>query len=122
MALLSYTLIVSNAGPDVATNVVVTDELPGAVSYADSGADTGAIFEAGGVVTWTVGTLASGVVETAWVAAWVDGAGPGATVWNTRCAGRGGGLTEAVAGHRAPLRIRIELRGARLHALRFCEA
>ena len=34
---------------------------------------------------------------------------------------KGGGLTEAVATHRTPVRIHIRLRNARLHALRFAE-
>lgn len=45
-----YTLTVSNNGPDAATNVVVTDALPSAVSYVSATGGT-SVSESHGVVT-----------------------------------------------------------------------
>lgn len=54
---ITYTVNVSNNGPISATNVVVTDVLPGGVSYVsnDSGCN-----ESGGTVTCNLGTLLDG--------------------------------------------------------------
>lgn len=57
---ITYALEVSNAGPDPATGVVVTDTLPAQVMYQSN--NCGAT-EAGGTVTWNVGAL--GVSATA---------------------------------------------------------
>ncbi|NJN96086.1 MAG: DUF11 domain-containing protein [Anaerolineales bacterium] len=57
---LTYSLTITNAGPSVAANVVVTDTLPSTVSF---GAAPGCN-ESGGVVTCAVGTLNSGASET----------------------------------------------------------
>lgn len=57
---LTYTLTVSNGGPDDATNVVVVDTLPAGVSYVS---DTcGGVFAPGppATVTWNAGTVANG--------------------------------------------------------------
>jgi len=53
---LTYTLFVSNQGPDDATGVVITDTLPAGVTFDSA---TGCS-EAAGVVTCTVGALANG--------------------------------------------------------------
>ncbi len=59
--LLSYTLVVSNAGPGEATGLVISDVLPAQVIYvACSGAETCGYNAATGVVTWTTGSLAAG--------------------------------------------------------------
>ena len=57
---LTYTIGVDNLGPSTATGVVVTDQLPPAVSFVSAVADVGSFNVAGGVVTWNVGTLAPG--------------------------------------------------------------
>ena len=54
---LTYTLVVPNDGPSDATNVVVTDDVPAGTSFVR--ADSGGI-EAGGTVTWNLGTVADG--------------------------------------------------------------
>ena len=56
-ATFDYILTVQNNGPNAATAVVVTDDLPPEVSFQSS--SCGAT-EAAGVVTWNVGTLAIG--------------------------------------------------------------
>ena len=53
---LTYTLNVSNAGPDAADNVVISDTLPAGATFG-SGAGCA---EAAGVVTCALGTVASG--------------------------------------------------------------
>jgi len=57
----TYTLSVSNNGPDDATGVVVVDTLPAGVTFVSASAGC---VEAGGVVTCTIGDLANaGTVE-----------------------------------------------------------
>jgi len=53
-----YDLIVSNAGPNDATNAVVTDSLPSALGFV--GSDCGIVEGPPGELTWNVGTLAAG--------------------------------------------------------------
>ena len=57
----SYTMTVTNHGPSTATNVVITDALPGAVTYV-SASDGGT--ESGGTVTWPAVTLTDGQFVT----------------------------------------------------------
>ena len=56
-----YNLAASNAGPDPATAVTVTDTLPAGVSFVSS--NCGAT-EAGGTVTWTIGNLGNGAAAS----------------------------------------------------------
>lgn len=57
----TYTFSAANAGPDPATEVAVTDILPAQVTFVDStcGATT-----VGGTVTWAIGDMAVGAVES----------------------------------------------------------
>jgi len=61
---LTYTLAVTNNGPASATNVVVTDPLPSAVTYLQVTTTTGTCSEAGGTVTCLLGTMANGATAT----------------------------------------------------------
>jgi uncharacterized repeat protein (TIGR01451 family) len=68
--LLTYTITVSNAGPDAATNVVITDDLPGSVDFVS--ADTPAAPPAScekksGKVICSLGTVANDATATATV-------------------------------------------------------
>ncbi len=58
----TYTLAISNAGPDTATNAIVTDELPAGEEFASaSGAECSHV---GQVVTCSLGNMADKVTQT----------------------------------------------------------
>ena len=57
---LTCTLMAVNKGPSTATDVTLTDLLSGVVSLVRSSSSQGNCSEAAGIVTCTVGTLASG--------------------------------------------------------------
>ena len=57
---LSYSLVVDNLGPDNATDVVLVDTLPGAVSFQSVISSQGSCSESGGTVTCTLGMIANG--------------------------------------------------------------
>jgi uncharacterized repeat protein (TIGR01451 family) len=66
---VTYTVTVTNNGPDSATGIAVTDQLPAGVTYvSDDG--SGAYVSSTGV--WSVGTLASGASATLHIVASVD--------------------------------------------------
>lgn len=54
---LTYTITVTNSGPEPAYSVVVTDTIPASVSF-DSATANGSY--SNGIVTWTLGTMANG--------------------------------------------------------------
>ncbi len=58
---LTYTLVVSNAGPSEATSVVVTDPLPAGATFIS--ATSGGTL-ASGVVTWSIASVAAGASVT----------------------------------------------------------
>jgi len=74
----TYTLAASNAGPDAATGVVVSDTLPAGVTFVGS---TCGATAAGQAVTWNIGNLANGGSSNCTLT--VNFAGPCATVSNT---------------------------------------
>ena len=57
---LTYTLSVTNNGPDDATDVTLTDTLPAGVTFDSATPDQGTCNEAGGIVTCDLGTIANG--------------------------------------------------------------
>lgn len=59
---LTFTVTVSNAGPDTATNVVVSDPIPTGMSFVSSTPSQGSYDEATGL--WAVGALANGAQAT----------------------------------------------------------
>ncbi len=61
---LIYTLTVANNGPAAATNVVVTDPLPAAVTYQSSSTTQGSCLQATGTVTCNVGAVSNGQIVT----------------------------------------------------------
>ena len=61
---LSYTITVSNAGPDDATGVTLTDTLPVGVTFLSATASQGACAQVAGIVTCTVGDLVTGSSAT----------------------------------------------------------
>lgn len=56
---ITYTIAVSNNGPDAASNVTVTDDLPGGVSYDDAASDPRCDAVNVGTVSCDLGTLAN---------------------------------------------------------------
>ncbi len=71
---LTYTISTTNNGPDAATNVVLSDVLPAAVSYQSSSASAGTYDPA--TRDWTIGTVADGATETLTIVAGVIDANP----------------------------------------------
>jgi uncharacterized repeat protein (TIGR01451 family) len=57
---VTYMVNVSNGGPDTAENVVLTDDLPGGVTFVSATPEQGSCNEAGGVVTCNLGDMVSG--------------------------------------------------------------
>lgn len=56
---LTYTISVSNAGPDAATNTTVSDDLPKDLTFGSATASSGTCAEKAGKVTCNLGTVAS---------------------------------------------------------------
>lgn len=67
---VTYTIVLSNAGPDEATNVSVTDALPAGMTFATSNPSQGSYDAATGV--WTVGALVAAADATLTIDATVD--------------------------------------------------
>jgi signal peptidase I len=63
-ATLTYTLAVTNNGPQTATAVVAVDTLPTQVSYVSSSSTQGTCTQTAGVVTCTVGNMLNAAVAT----------------------------------------------------------
>jgi uncharacterized repeat protein (TIGR01451 family) len=61
---LTYTLTVTNNGPDPASDVVVVDTLPGSVTFVSANSSQGTCAHLTGVVTCNVGSMANGAVVT----------------------------------------------------------
>ena len=61
---ITFTMRITNHGPTTATGVVVTDVLPGGVTFVSATADPGSCGATGGTVTCTIPTLASGATAT----------------------------------------------------------
>jgi uncharacterized repeat protein (TIGR01451 family) len=61
---LTYTIQVTNAGPDPATNVVVTDTLPGQIDFVSATPTQGTCDRTGDTVICMLGTVTSGATAT----------------------------------------------------------
>jgi uncharacterized repeat protein (TIGR01451 family) len=78
---VDYTVVLTNNGPDAATNVEVTDALPTGVTYVSSSATQGTYSSGTGI--WSVPGLANGASDTLTISASVDTATGGSTIVNT---------------------------------------
>src|SRR5439155_1424206 len=72
---LTYTVTVTNAGPDSATGVTLTDALPAGTTFGSATASQGTATRAAGTVTANLGTLANGASATVTIVAQAPSAG-----------------------------------------------
>ena len=79
--IITYTLTVTNGGPNTATNVAVTDLLPPDLSYQGDTPSQGSYTSATGI--WTVGTLNDGATATLTLSARVLDQRDNLTITNT---------------------------------------
>ncbi|MFC2078072.1 hypothetical protein ACFLTM_04615, partial [Candidatus Bipolaricaulota bacterium] len=79
---LTYTIVVTNDGPDDATGVEVADTLPAGVIYVSDTPSQGTFSSSTNV--WTVGSLANGASATLELVVEV-GSGAGTSITNTAC-------------------------------------
>ena len=61
---MTYTLTVTNHGPDSASGVTVTDQLPSSVTFVSASANQGSCGESNGTVFCTLGEMSSGAIVT----------------------------------------------------------
>lgn len=80
---LTYLLTVTNNGPSTATNVIITDTLPAALTFSSATASQGTVANAAGVVTANVGTLAPGATATVSIITNVSSSVTQQTITNT---------------------------------------
>jgi uncharacterized repeat protein (TIGR01451 family) len=62
---LTYLITITNLGPDIASNVVLTDTLPAGVAYGSTAVSQGTNSASSGTVTCSFGTLGVGATATA---------------------------------------------------------
>jgi uncharacterized repeat protein (TIGR01451 family) len=77
---LSYLISITNLGPAVASNVVLSDTLPSTVAYSSATSSEGTVVASGGVVTCNFGSLGVGSNVTATIRVIAGAAG---TIVNT---------------------------------------
>jgi uncharacterized repeat protein (TIGR01451 family) len=78
---ITYTVALTNNGPDSATNVDVTDALPAGVTYLSDTVTQGSYNSGTGI--WTVGTVATTAPDTLTIDVTVDAGTAGSTIINT---------------------------------------
>ncbi len=78
---VTYTLALTNGGPDAATNVEITDVLPAGVTFSSSTASLGSYSSGTGV--WSIASFPNGAIETLNISATVDAGTNGSTILNT---------------------------------------
>lgn len=79
-AQITYSLVVYNAGPGDAVNVVLTDTLPAHTSFVDASTDTGSVSFDGTTLTVNIGTLAFNATAVATFVVRVDQDTPRGTI------------------------------------------
>ncbi|MFC2077649.1 hypothetical protein ACFLTM_02445, partial [Candidatus Bipolaricaulota bacterium] len=81
---ITYTVTVTNNGPNDATGVVIDDAVPAGLTYVSSVPSTGTYDEIAGL--WTIGIITTGGSETLTITATVDVGTGGQTITNTATA------------------------------------
>jgi uncharacterized repeat protein (TIGR01451 family) len=71
---ITFTITLTNSGPNAATNVVVTDLLPAGLTFQSATPSQGTYNSSNG--TWTVGTVISGLPQSLTITALVAGSTP----------------------------------------------
>jgi uncharacterized repeat protein (TIGR01451 family) len=84
---LVYTFTATNNGPSAATGVTVADTLPAALSFVSSTSSQGTLSYAGGVVTVSLGSMASGATATATLTTTVAASATGSITNTTTISG-----------------------------------
>jgi uncharacterized repeat protein (TIGR01451 family) len=79
--LIGYSVVLTNIGPDNATNIVVNDLLPSDVSYVSHSQSQGSYSGATGI--WTAGTVNASGFATLWITGRVAAGTGGQTITNT---------------------------------------
>jgi uncharacterized repeat protein (TIGR01451 family) len=72
---LTYTLLVTNAGPSMATGVILSNTLPASVNYGSASSTLGTCTRSGQLVTCNIGTLTNTNVATITIVVTNSGAG-----------------------------------------------
>ena len=90
---LSYTMVVTNAGPSTATSVQITDTLPAGVTFVSGAVGSTSATVSGNQVTYAVGTLAPGTSATATLTVMI-GAGTTSSLVNTAVVSAASGETD----------------------------
>jgi uncharacterized repeat protein (TIGR01451 family) len=80
---VTFTITVSNAGPDAATGVEVDDVLPAGLSFVSATPSQGSYDDATGI--WDVGSIAASGSASLIIVATVDTGTDGDTITNTAC-------------------------------------
>ncbi|MEX0277796.1 MAG: hypothetical protein AB3N19_09785 [Ruegeria sp.] len=83
---VQFQIVVTNNGPDDATNISLTDILPAGLTYSGAGAteSQGSFDQPSGI--WSVGTIANGANATLTLEATIDAGQGGNTITNTTTA------------------------------------
>lgn len=107
---VTYTLVLHNAGPAIASSVVLTDLLPAGVLSPTVTSSGAAITQTGsGPLVWQVADLAPGAVATLTLTASLDAAlAPGGTLTNT--ATLGGALPDPLPGDNGASAVSLLIR------------
>src|SRR5205085_1434578 len=66
---VTYNITVTNAGPASASSTILTDTLPAILNFTSAATSQGSFSVSGGVVTFTLGTIAANGTVTASVTA-----------------------------------------------------
>lgn len=80
---VTYTVVITNQGPDGTGSVVVSDTLPGEVIFGGYSTSNGSTYSASPVGVWNVGSLANQAVATLTITATVKSDTAGQTITNT---------------------------------------